>query len=141
MRKLVLLFCGLFLLISILFFSNVARRDVTKNSTIATVPPAAIAETLGLSSDSKSVSAAAATQSSNNAPSANPGTSPTNSATPGTISANVLKQIGALQAAKLQRTAAQRKLDSQLIDAEKMRRGEPIAEGIPALRFDLDKDD
>jgi len=65
----------------------------------------------------------------------------TNAAGTGSLSPNVLKQIQALQTAKLNRTPAQRKMDSQLIDAEKMRRGEPVAEGITTLRVDLDKDD
>ncbi|MCX6873973.1 MAG: S8 family serine peptidase [Verrucomicrobia bacterium] len=57
------------------------------------------------------------------------------------VSAGVWKQVQALQVAKLRRTPAQQKMDSQLIDGEKMRRGGPLAEGVGTLRVDLDKDD
>ena len=56
------------------------------------------------------------------------------------LSPNVVKQIEALQAAKIARRPAEQKLVSQLMQAEKMRRGEPIADGVPTLRVDLDKD-
>ena len=59
----------------------------------------------------------------------------------GQISASVLKQIGALEAEKSKRTTVEQKIDSQLLYADKMRRGEPIAEGVPTLRVNLDKDD
>jgi len=51
-----------------------------------------------------------------------------------------LKQIEALQAAKGRRTPAQLKLDSQLIDAERLRRGERIADGVETVAVDLDTD-
>ena len=57
------------------------------------------------------------------------------------VSVGVSKQIQALQAAKSRRTPAQQKMDSQLIDGEKMRRGEPLAEGMTTLRVELEKDD
>lgn len=53
----------------------------------------------------------------------------------------VLKQIQALQGAKQQRTPAQQKMDSQLIDGAKMQRGEPVADGVATLRLELDQDD
>ena len=59
----------------------------------------------------------------------------------GQISDSALKQIGALEAEKTKRTPVQQKIDSQLLYADKMRRGEPIAEGVPTLRVNLDKDD
>ena len=59
----------------------------------------------------------------------------------GQISASVLKQIGALEAEKSKRTTVEQKIDSQLLYADKMRRGEPIAEGVRTLRVNLDKDD
>ncbi|MHB9007987.1 MAG: S8 family serine peptidase [Limisphaerales bacterium] len=55
-------------------------------------------------------------------------------------SPKVWQQIEALQAAKANRTPVQQKLDSQLIDAGKIRRGEPVAEGVPTLRLELDED-
>lgn len=57
------------------------------------------------------------------------------------ISPKVLRQIQALQVAKALRTPAQQKMDSHLIDGEKMQRGEAVAKGVPTLRSDLDKDD
>ena len=59
----------------------------------------------------------------------------------GQISASALKQIGALEAEKSRRTPVQQKIDSQLLYADKMRRGEPIAEGVATQRVVLDKDD
>jgi hypothetical protein len=52
-----------------------------------------------------------------------------------------LKQIGALEAEKSRRSPIQQKIDSQLLYADKMRRGEPIAEGVATQRVVLDKDD
>jgi hypothetical protein len=60
--------------------------------------------------------------------------------TDGQISASALKQIGALEAEKLRRTPVQQKIDSQLLYADKMRRGEPIAEGVSTQRLNLDRD-
>lgn len=57
------------------------------------------------------------------------------------LSASAMRQIAALEAEKSSRTPVQQKIDSQLIYAEKMRRGLPIAEGVPAQRIDLDKDE
>jgi Subtilase family/Divergent InlB B-repeat domain len=59
----------------------------------------------------------------------------------GQISASALKQIGALEAAKSQRTPVQQKINSQLLYADKMSRGESIAEGVPTQRLNLDRDD
>lgn len=58
----------------------------------------------------------------------------------GKLSESALKQIAALQEEKAKRTPAQRKIDSQLLYADKMRRGESIAPGVATLRADLDKD-
>src|SRR5262245_34828726 len=49
------------------------------------------------------------------------------------ITPSALAQIDALIAEKASRTPAQRKIDSQLLYAIKMRRGEPIAAGVQAL--------
>ncbi len=49
-------------------------------------------------------------------------------------------QIRALQAEKAARTQAQRKLSSQLLYAARMRRGLPVAEGISALRTEVEVD-
>ena len=46
-----------------------------------------------------------------------------------------------MEAEKAKRTPTQQKIDSQLLYADKMRRGVPIAEGVPTQRVDLDKDD
>jgi len=59
----------------------------------------------------------------------------------GQISASALKQIGALEVEKSMRTPVEQKIDSQLLFADKIRRGIPIAEGVPTLRVSLDQDD
>src|SRR5437868_9739595 len=46
------------------------------------------------------------------------------------FSASVLAQIQALETEKQNRTPAQLKLDSQLVYAIKMQRGDPVASGI-----------
>jgi hypothetical protein len=53
----------------------------------------------------------------------------------------LLKQIAALEKEKESRTPTQQKIDTQLLYADKMRRGVPIADGVPVQRVDLDKDD
>jgi Subtilase family/CARDB/Bacterial Ig domain len=69
------------------------------------------------------------------------GTNATDTNYDGQISASALKQIAALEKEKESRTPTQQKIDSQLLYADKMRRGVPIAEGVPTQRVDLDKDD
>ena len=59
----------------------------------------------------------------------------------GQISESALRQIEGLIREKALRTSAQKKIGSQLIFAEKIRRGEPIAEGVDSLRVDLDIND
>ena len=54
---------------------------------------------------------------------------------------SALRQIAALQAEKAARTPTQRKIDSQLLFAEKMRLGKQVADGVKALKADLDQDD
>ena len=68
------------------------------------------------------------------------GTNTINTNYDGQISASALKQIGALEAEKAKRTPVQQKIDSHLLYADKMQRGEPIAEGVPTQRINLDKD-
>jgi len=68
------------------------------------------------------------------------GTNATNTNYDGQISASALKQISALEKEKESRTPTQQKIDSQLLYADKMRRGVPIADGVPVQRVDLDKD-
>lgn len=58
----------------------------------------------------------------------------------GQISASALKQIAALETEKANRTPVQQRIDSQLLYADKMRRGIPIADGIQTLHINLDKD-
>jgi len=58
----------------------------------------------------------------------------------GQISASALKQIAALEAEKSRWTPTQQKIGSQLLCAGKMQRGEPVAEGVPTLRLNLDRD-
>jgi hypothetical protein len=53
------------------------------------------------------------------------------------ISANVRQQISALMAEKAARTPAQRKMDSNLIYAAKMARGEQVAAGLDRLEVDV----
>jgi hypothetical protein len=69
------------------------------------------------------------------------GTNTTNTNYDGQISASVLKQIAALEKEKGGRTPTQQKIDTQLLYADKMQRGVPIADGVPVQRVDLDKDD
>jgi hypothetical protein len=59
----------------------------------------------------------------------------------GQISASALKQIAALERAKASRTPVEQKIDSQLLYADMMQRGIPIADGVPTQRVDLDKDE
>ncbi|MCP9494034.1 MAG: CSLREA domain-containing protein [Pyrinomonadaceae bacterium MAG19_C2-C3] len=61
--------------------------------------------------------------------------------TPKTLSADVLDQIAAMQQEKRSRTPEQDKLDSQLLQAVKMARGEQIADGVPTLLTDVKVDD
>ena len=58
-------------------------------------------------------------------------------AQPAPIAPGLAAQVRALQAEKAARTPAQRKLSSQLLYAARMRRGLPVAEGIPALRTEV----
>ena len=53
------------------------------------------------------------------------------------ISPQVLAQIAALQAEKASRTPVQQKLSSRLLHAAKKSRGEPMANGLPALEIQL----
>jgi uncharacterized repeat protein (TIGR03803 family) len=70
------------------------------------------------------------------------GTSATNAPNQdGQISASALKQIAALETEKAKRTPVQQKIDTQLLYADKMSRGIPVADGVPTQRVDLDKDD
>jgi hypothetical protein len=50
------------------------------------------------------------------------------------LGARAQEQIRALQREKAARTPAQRKIDSRLLYASRMRRGQPIAEGVATLR-------
>lgn len=75
-----------------------------------------------------------------NSPGALPAQNPPAAPGAGKISGNALRQIAALQEAKLQRTPAQKKLAAPLLDAEKMRRGEPLGAGIATLPAQLDQD-
>lgn len=59
----------------------------------------------------------------------------------GQIQPAALKQMAALEAAKRTWTPVEQKIDTQLLYADKMRQGIPIAEGVPTQRVDLDKDD
>ena len=53
------------------------------------------------------------------------------------LSPQVVAQINALMAEKASRTPAQRKMDSQLVYAAKMARGEQIASNVATLRVNL----
>ena len=67
-----------------------------------------------------------------------------NTSTPNTnsqVSESALKQIATLQSEKAKRSPVQEKIDSQILYANKMRLGLPIADGVPTQRVDLDKDD
>jgi hypothetical protein len=56
------------------------------------------------------------------------------------LSPQVLKQISALEDEKANRTPAEQKIDSQILYAIKMRRGLPVAAGVPAQRVNLQTD-
>src|SRR6266542_2881122 len=77
----------------------------------------------------------------NTAPAPPPAASRSNGRPDAMLAESALKQIQAFQTAKLARSAAQYKLDSNLIDADKMRRGELLAEGVTRVELDLDRDD
>jgi hypothetical protein len=53
------------------------------------------------------------------------------------LAPRVMAQIDAISTAKRARTPSQRKMDSRLIQAVKMNRGEAIAAGVPRLRVNL----
>ncbi len=57
------------------------------------------------------------------------------------IDQNAWQQIQALLEEKEARTAVQQKIDSQLLYALKLRRGESIAKGVPTLAVDVGADD
>ncbi|HMY74446.1 MAG TPA: hypothetical protein PLQ88_21690, partial [Blastocatellia bacterium] len=59
------------------------------------------------------------------------------------LSAEVQQQIAALMAEKASRTPAQRKLDSNLLYATKMKRGQKIATNVVSLEvpFDMNRND
>lgn len=58
----------------------------------------------------------------------------------GKLSESALRQIAALQEEKSKRTPTQRKIDSQLLYADTLRRGKSVAFGVSTLRVNLDKD-
>lgn len=58
-----------------------------------------------------------------------------------TVSATALQQIQALTVEKESRTPAQKKIDSQLLFAAKMRAGVMIADGVPILMVDVGADE
>src|SRR5262245_11664911 len=60
---------------------------------------------------------------------------------PGRLSGGVIQQIQALDAEKESRTPAQRQLDSQLVYAVKMHRGEKIAAIVPTLEVNVGADE
>ncbi len=77
------------------------------------------------------------------------GAQPRNAASPrptraasgnGRISRHAWEQIAALEREKASRTPAERKIDSQLLYANKMRQGLPIADGVLRQQVDLDRD-
>ncbi|MCA1614019.1 MAG: S8 family serine peptidase, partial [Acidobacteria bacterium] len=53
------------------------------------------------------------------------------------VSPQAAQQMQALAAEKMSRTPAQKKIDSQLLYAAKMRRGEPIAAGVQSLAVNV----
>ena len=152
MRKLALSLAGFVMLLIILFcfLRDRPRREAGSEGAMATAgsrsgtaaqgqPVRPAAETGATSA--AAVAAGAPTPLSPNANPVPENPPPTNAVTVAPVNANVAKQIQALQAAKLNRTPAQQKLDSQLIYAGMMERGEPLAEGVPTLRVELDRDE
>ncbi len=57
------------------------------------------------------------------------------------MSSQALRQIDALLTQKAQRPPAQRKVDSSLVPAARMRRRETVANGVPRLRRTVEADD
>lgn len=84
---------------------------------------------------------AAASQTAPTAPVATNSQVPVAVTPPGQISPSALRQIAALMRAKAARTPTQRKIDSQLLYADKMRQGLPIADGVPTQRVNLQHDE
>ncbi|MDB6111012.1 MAG: hypothetical protein JWR69_2762 [Pedosphaera sp.] len=56
------------------------------------------------------------------------------------LSQSVLRQIHALQEEKAARTLVEQKIASKLLDAGRMQRGQPIADGLTKLRVKVDSD-
>ena len=56
------------------------------------------------------------------------------------LAPSMLAAIHALEADKALRTPVQRKIDSQLLFADKMHRGVPVADGIEALQVSVEED-
>jgi hypothetical protein len=54
------------------------------------------------------------------------------------ISTSAMNQIAALVSEKLSRTSAQRKIDSQILAAIRMRRGESVAPGVNQIQTDVE---
>jgi subtilisin-like proprotein convertase family protein len=73
-------------------------------------------------------------------PSAGPGRADVSAQERARIAESALQQIQALVAEKEARTPAQRKLDSQLLYASKMHRGESLAAGVSTLAVNLEVD-
>ena len=106
------------------------RAGISRDRTLANQTPSASGNNLSVSTNAAATHTFSAT-----------GSGSTNSLSDGgQISASALKQIAALEAEKARRTPVQQKIDSQLLYADRMRQGIPIADGIPTQRVDLDKD-
>ncbi|MFO1477799.1 MAG: LamG-like jellyroll fold domain-containing protein [Verrucomicrobiota bacterium] len=65
---------------------------------------------------------------------------PGQAASDGRLSPAVWSQISAIEEAKALRTPAERKIDSQLLFADRLRQGLDIAPGVKSLRLRLDRD-
>ncbi len=113
----------------------VSPATPTQSATLG-IPPATVGSSASLGAGTGTSTPAA-----NPPPALVTAPPPTVTPTVEPVSDEVVKQIQALQLAKSLRTPAQQKLDSQLIDGEKMQRGEPVADGVATLRSELDKDD
>src|SRR5688572_11322014 len=116
-----------------------SKKSPAKNSPALAVPgPAAHTASFANSSPSTSAPAtviAAAAASKVNAGAAG---APLDNAP---LSDSAREQIAALQKAKAARTSTERKMDSQLLHARKLDRGEPLSHGVRLQAPDLDRDE
>ena len=146
MRKSILIFLGVILVVAslVLWTNSLRPRDL--GSAISDAKPTNARGPRPLTEDPDRGSSAGKSTvqrsqtTANNHSAANPLATPVDSGPAGSLSRTALQQIEAFQTAKLSRSSTQQKIDSNLIDADKMQRGEPLADGVTAVELELNRD-